>query len=66
MMENRLKKLLKEEDKLKLQINTADKHSVFADKVQARRSSEMETRNKYAHLIEESRERSKMIFNARR
>lgn len=34
MMENRLRKLMKEEDRLKKQTNLADKHSAFADRVQ--------------------------------
>lgn len=33
MMENRLRKLMSEEDRLKKQTQIADKHSAFADKV---------------------------------
>lgn len=33
MMENRLRKLMSEEERLKKQTQIADKHSAFADKV---------------------------------
>lgn len=66
MMENRLRKLMKEEDRLKKQTQQADQHSAFADKVQERRQSDLQKKHMYAELVEESRQRSNYIFQKRK
>ena len=51
MMENRLRKLKNEEDRLQKQIKIANKHSDFADQVKARREADknMEENRKWNH-----------------
>ena len=59
MMENRLRKLKNEEDRLQEQIKIANKHSDFADQVKARREADknMEENRKWNHQYNENRQR---------
>ena len=57
MMENRLRKLKNEEERLQKQIKIANKHSEFADQVKARREFDKanEEHRKWNHQQNENR-----------
>jgi len=47
MMENRLKKLLNEEERLRKQTELAQKHAAFADKVSDRRNNDFNNKTNF-------------------
>ena len=65
MMENRLKKLLTEEDRLVKQMNMALKNSDFADEVSSRRQTDFNIRNNWL-TGRENRRMASLEQNTRR
>jgi len=57
MMENRLKKLLNEEERLRKQTELAQKHAAFADKVSDRRNNDFNNKTNFLNEVEENRQR---------
>ena len=54
-MENRLKKLMNEEDRLRKQIQLANRHTAFADQVADRRNNDFNMKMMYHNDIESVR-----------
>jgi len=66
MMENRLKKLLNEEERLRKQTELAQKHAAFADKVSDRRNNDFNNKTNFLNEVEENRQRMVQRSNAAR
>jgi len=64
-MNNRLKKLQNEEDRLRKQIMLAHKHSDFADKISSRRQEDFENKTTYDGYIENNRLMQNELNNMR-
>lgn len=57
MMENRLKKLLNEEERLRKQTELAQKHAKFADEVADRRNNDFNNKQNFLNEVENNRQR---------
>jgi len=66
MMENRLKKLLNEEERLRKQTELAQRHAKFADEVADRRNNDFNNKQNFLNEVESNRQRMVARSNAAR
>ena len=66
MMENRLKKLMNEEDRLRKQCQLAQKNTDFADQVSGRRMDDFNNRSAHNNYMENNRCNALALNNMRR